>query len=211
MRRDLAAAVAHVSEGRSFVPSASVLPQWHRADGHRHDLLPYASDALLIDAVMGFFDSALDAGNSLVAIVSASHRQALDEQFTRRGVDVAALAAAGRYAAADSLAALESIMVYGMPDGDLFAARMDSIVRHGLSAARTSNPHVTLFGEIAPILCARGEYDAMIRLEQIAGEYTQSRPVSILCGYTTACLDDSRLHARICAQHSTIISASPTR
>ena len=135
MRRDLAEAVSHVAEGRWFVPSASVLPQWRRAAGRRHDLLPYATDEHLVNAVTGFVDSALEAGDSIVVVVSALHREALDAEFERRGVDIAALTGSGRYAAVDSTMALESILADGIPDGGLFAAAMDPLVERGLSAA----------------------------------------------------------------------------
>ena len=211
MYPDLAEAVSHVAEGRSFVPSARVLPQWRRAAGHRHDLLPYATDEDLVIAVTGFVDSALEAGDSVIAVVSALHRNALDEEFEQRGVNIAALAGSGRYTAVDSTIALESILAGGIPDGDLFAAAMDPIVDRALSAATSSSPHVTVFGEIAPLLGARGDVDGMLRLERIASVYTAARPVSILCGYSTGCCDDAPVYAGICAQHSTIVSATPTR
>jgi hypothetical protein len=160
---------------------------------------------------MGFFDSALDAGDSIVAVVREPHRQALDAEFKRRGVDIAAMADSGRYTNLDSDVALESILVHGIPDGGLFTAAMDTLVERGLSAARASNPHVTIFGEIAPLLYARGDHDAMLRLEVIAGEYTAARPVSILCCYSAGCFDDAPIHAGICGQHSTVVSANPTR
>ena len=211
MHGDLAEAVSHAAEGRFFVPSASVLPQWRRAAGLEHDLLPYATDQRLVDALMGFFDSVLDAGDAIVAVVTAPHRKALDAEFKRRGVDIAAMADSGRYATVDSAAALESILAHGIPDSGLFAAAMDSLVQRGLSAATASNPHVTVFGEIAPLLYARGDYDGMLRLERIAGEYAAARPVSILCCYSTGCFEDSHLHGGICAQHSTVVSANSTR
>jgi CheY-like chemotaxis protein len=211
MHRDLAEAVSHVADGRSFVPSATVLPQWRRAAGLRHDLLPYATDERLVDALMGFLDSALDAGDSIVAVVSAPHRAKLDAEYERRAVDIAAMTGSGRYTTVDSLTALESILADGVPDSALFSAQMDPLVQRGLSVAMASSPHVTIFGEIAPLLFARGDYDAMLRLERIGSEYTASRPVSILCCYSTGCLDDARIHAGICSHHSTVVSANPTR
>jgi DNA-binding NarL/FixJ family response regulator len=211
MLHDLAEAVSHVAEGRSFVPSASVLPQWRRETGHRHDLLPYTTDEVLVNAVMGFFDSALDAGDSIVAVVTAPHRKALDAEFKRRGVNIAAMADSGRYTTVDSAEALESVLAGGIPDGGLFAAAMDTLVERGCSAATGSNPHVTIFGEIAPLLYARGDRDGMLRLEQIAGEYTATRQASILCCYSTGCLDDTPVYAGICGHHSTVVSANPTR
>ena len=56
------------------------------------------------------------------------------------------------------------------------------MLERGLAAAGSSPPQVTMFGELAPILCASGQFEAMLRLEQIADEAAASRPLSILCG-----------------------------
>jgi CheY-like chemotaxis protein len=209
MERDLIQAVGHALAGRTFIPSAGVLPRWRRRGGCRHDLQIYAADAHLIDAVMCFFEGALDAGDSIVAIVSQAHRQALDAQFAARGLDIAALLRAGRYTVGDAASALDDIRFEGVPDAALFAAAVDPMIERALAAATGPVPHVTMFGEIAPILCANGEFDAMIRLEQIADEYAASRPLSVLCGYSTQCLggDASDLSLSVCARHSTIVPA----
>jgi hypothetical protein len=67
-----------------------------------------------------------------------------------------------------------------------------------------------MYGEIAPILCAAGDFDAMVRLERIANEHAASRPLSILCGYSTACLADETgaLEAAIYGEHSAIVPAA---
>jgi len=212
LERDLVAAVGHALAGRAFVPSAAVLPQWRRPGGRRHDLQLYATDAFLVEAVSGFMDSALDAGDSIIAIVSEPHRLALEARLAARHVDTAALAAAGRYSVGDSALGLAAILRNGMPDPELFAAALDPVFERTLAASTAPIPHVTMFGEIAPILCERKEFDAMIRLEQIADEYAASRPLSILCGYSTECLGSEAgdLYASICAAHSAIVPADPT-
>jgi DNA-binding NarL/FixJ family response regulator len=209
MDRDLVPAVGHALAGRAFVPSAAVLPRWRRPDGRRHDLQIYGTDAFLANAVMAFFDSALDAGHSIIAIASEPHRQALEAQFAARRVDVAALIRAGRYTVGDAASALEAVLLNGTPDEALFAAALDPMVERGLAAATGAVPHVTMFGEIAPILCANGDFEAMIRLEQVAHDYAVSRPLSILCGYSTECVggETSDLRTSICAEHATIVAA----
>src|SRR5262245_33095910 len=87
---DLVAAIDHVLAGRGFVPSCGVLPRWSRPAGRRHDLQTYSSDAFLIDAVMTFFDTALEAGDAIVAIMTGPHRRALHAKFSARGLDVEA-------------------------------------------------------------------------------------------------------------------------
>jgi CheY-like chemotaxis protein len=206
---DLLAAVGHAQAGRTFIPSAGALPRWRPRSSLRHDLQLYASDAFLVDAVVTFFDNALETGDSIVAVASEPHRQAFDRELRARGLDVDALIVAGRYSSADAATALEAILLDGMPDPDLFVTLLDPILERGLAASSSSPPHVTMFGEIAPILCANGQFDAMLRLEEIANEAAASRPMSILCGYPTECLHDdgSDLMASVCGKHSAIVSS----
>ena len=120
MERDLLTAVDHAQAGRTFIPCAGALPRWRPRSGRRHDLQLYDTDAFLVDAVMTFFDNALQAGDSIVALATEPHRHAFDMELRARGFDVDALIASGRYSAADAATALEAILVDGMPDRDLF-------------------------------------------------------------------------------------------
>ena len=211
MYPDLAEAVSHVAEGRSFVPSARVLPQWRRAAGHRHDLLPYATDEDLVIAVTGFVDSALEAGR----FGDCSRERAAPER-TGRGVR----AARRQYRRAGRFRPL-----HGRRLDD--CARIDSRRRHtgcrfvcgGNGSARRPG---TVRGHVVQSARDRLRRDrAAARRarrrgwhaspERIASVYTAARPVSILCGYSTGCCDDAPVYAGICAQHSTIVSATPTR
>jgi CheY-like chemotaxis protein len=208
MERDLLAAVDHAQAGRTFIPGAGALPRWRPRSGRKHDLQLYDTDAFLVDAVVTFFENALEAGDSIVA-VAKPHRHAFDKELRARGLDVDALIVAGRYSSADAATALEAILLDGMPDRDLFVTLLDPILERGLAAASSSPPHVTMFGEIAPILCANGQFEAMLRLEQIADEAAASLPMSILCGYPTECLHDhgSDLMASVCGKHAVIVSS----
>src|SRR5262249_43355628 len=153
------------------------------------------------------FESALEVGDSIISIVSPSRRQALEAQLVARGFDLRALAASGRYAFGDNASALDAILRDGVPDRDLYFTAINPLVERGLAAATGAPAHVSIFGEIAPILCDRGDIDAMRRLEQIATEYIATRPVSILCGYSVDCLADEAagLAVTICAEHCTIV------
>ena len=77
--------------------------------------------------------------------------------------------------------ALDGIRIDGSPDPIRYEMLLGPIVDSALNAARGTEPHVTAFGEIAPILLALGEYDAMLRLEQIADDFGRTRPMSLLC------------------------------
>src|SRR5205823_12086478 len=96
MECDLGAAVGHARAGRAFVPSAAVLPRSSRTAGRRHDLQLYGSDAFLAEAVTAFFESALEGGNSIIAVATPLHLRVLDTHLTARRLDLAALVASGR-------------------------------------------------------------------------------------------------------------------
>jgi DNA-binding NarL/FixJ family response regulator len=209
MGLDLVDAIDHVHAGRRFVPSAAVLPQWERRAGGRHDLQLYASDADLVDAMMRYLDNALHAGHSIVAVASPAHLQALDASFARRRVDVPTMVARGRYVRMESEAALAAICRDGTVDRSLYHAAFDPVVERGLAASTAATPHVSVCGQIAPILCARGKFAEMVRLERIASEYALSHAFSLLCPYPTSCAGpDAAVLPAICAEHSTIVPAS---
>ena len=208
MTLDLQTAVAHAHNGRAVISTAAVLPRWRRPPGRRHDLLFYETDAFLVDAVMAFFEQALKVGDSIVAVAFESHLEALHARFTAQGLDTAALIAAGRYSVLDSVSALTAACRDGTPDAALWTAALDPVIDRALEASTGSPAHVSLFGEVAPILCARGEIDAMARLERIADDYAASRPLSILCAYSSQGFDSKRraLIATICKEHKAVLS-----
>jgi len=206
MQIDLAEAVGHVCAGRTFVPSARLLRQWQRPAGRRHDLQIYSTDAFLVDSVLGFFDSALEAGDSIVAITSPTHQTLLEARAPKHGVALDALVASGRYVLADARSTLESILVNGNPDAARFSALLAPIIDRALAASTGSPPHVTMFGEIAPILAARGEFEQMARLEWIADEFAASRPMSLLCAYAASHQTNHHLADLYCA-HATIVAS----
>ena len=206
MQIDLVEAVDHVRAGRTFVPSARLLRQWQRPAGRRHDLQLYSTDAFLVDSVLDFFDGALEAGDSIVAITSPTHRMVLEARAPKRGVALDALVASGRCVLGDASSTLESILVNGNPDAALFSALLAPIIDRALAASTGSPPHVTMFGEIAPILCARGAFEQMARLERIADEFVASRPMSLLCAYPASQQTNDHL-ADLCCAHATIVAS----
>jgi hypothetical protein len=206
MAIDLADAVEHVQAGRMFVPSVRLLRQRHHPHGRRHDLQFYSTDAFLVESVVELFETALDAGDSIVAVASAAHRAALEARARARGVAFDALMASGRCHLLDAPATLDAITLDGRPDAGRFIAELEPIVDAALAASTGLPPHVTMFGEIAPILCARGAFDAMVRLERVADEFVAARPLSLLCAYQASPQTAAgRVH--VCAGHSTIVAS----
>lgn len=209
MTLDLPAAVSQVHAGGRFIPSAALLPRWLSRLERRHDLQMYRTDRHLLGAVASYFATALEAGDSILAIAAPPLLEELDTYVASHRFDPSALRAAGRYATLDSSLALDAVCRNGVPDPALWAAALDPLVERALAAATVAAPRVTAFGQMAPILCERGEFDAMVRLERIADAYAAARAVSILCAYSTDCLGggDNELAARIHHEHVTVVPA----
>ena len=209
MKSDLVDAVDHALAGRTCIPQCGVLPRWRPRPDRAHDVHFYTSDASLAESVMSYFDAALEAGDALVAVVSEPHRQMIDGQFRARGVNVRDLEASGRYTPFDASAAIDALMVDGLADRDRFYSLFDPALARALAASTGATPHVTLFGEGVSLLAARGQIRALKQLEDIADEFAASRPISILCGYSTALLahDQPDLMTGICHRHAAVVPA----
>lgn len=209
MRSDLVDAVGHALAGRTCIPQCGVLPRWRPRADRAHDLLFYSSDTSLAESVTSFFDAALEAGDALVAVVTEPHRQIIEGQFRARGLDVRDLEASGRYTPFDASAAIDALLVNGLPDRDRFYSLFAPALERALTASTGPTPHVTVLGEGVSILAARGQIGAMMQLEALADEFAASRPISILCGYSTAFLaeDQPDLMTGICRSHSAVVPA----
>jgi CheY-like chemotaxis protein len=207
MGTDLAAAVEHVCAGRTYLPSTRVLRQWQRPAGRScHDLHFYDDDARLIESALDYFAEALMVGDSIVAILTAPHRALLESLAGSCGVDLPALAAAGRYLNVDSHEALDGILVNGEPDTTAFNTLMGTVVDAALAAAVGPRRHVTVFGEIAPLLCARGEYELMARVEALGEAFAATRPMSLLCAYPSVAFDAASERAdTVCCAHVAVV------
>ena len=212
MSADLPAAIAHVDAGRQFVPSASVLPIWPRPAGRQHDIQWYDSDEAFAAAGVAFFESALQVGDSIVAIARPRRRELLELKLASRGYDLPTLLGSGRYTHMDSEEALAAVCRDGVPDPVRYAVAVDPVLERALAASPAVPPHVSMFGEIAPLLCERGEFESAIALERIADDYTAARSLSLLCAYSQACTgtrEEEDGLARVCGLHSTVVPVGP--
>jgi CheY-like chemotaxis protein len=208
MHSDLIEAIGHALDGRTFLPSPDVLPRWHHRDSQQHDLEIYGSDALLAAAVIDLFVNALSVGHSIFALATETHLQVFDERFRARGLDPGSLKSSGRYSTELATSAADAVLVDGKASRERLFELLDPIVDRALAASSASPPHVTMWGECAPTLLRRNRPDAALDIERFAGEYVASRPLSIVCGYSTESLSEHPgTLPHLCAEHSAFIPA----
>ncbi len=233
-RRELAAAVEAVCQGRQFVskglsdpnPSGTTNAQ---APGHlfQQEVLPplvseagtitpghevqfYSDDAAFLLGATCFIEAALKAGRPVIVIATESHRKRLLEILLARGVDGAAAIEQGLYLPLDVDQALATFMVNNLADSVRYAKFLGDLVSSSARAANAEHARVAVFGEMAPTLWARGNADAAIQFEQATEQLAKTRNVDILCGYVLNSFQREQhyIYERICAEHRRFFSVN---
>jgi signal transduction histidine kinase len=97
-------------------------------------------------------------------------------------------------------------------EGQLDTARLDAIVGDVITRARTTSRDerrpVALFGEMVSLLCARGEPQVALELEQHWNGLIQEIPMKLFCGYAAGSFDraaHAEVFQKICAEHTHVL------
>src|ERR1041385_4204058 len=85
-----------------------------------HSVHFYENQSALIERLCGISSSALRTGNSVLIVATAAHRLELVKQLKDAGVEVRDLARKGRFIMFDAKETLDTFMVDGMPNAELF-------------------------------------------------------------------------------------------
>jgi hypothetical protein len=155
----------------------------------------------LTDRVCEFFTVGANFGDALIVIATPKHRAMVETCLHRRGVDLAALRAAGRYTTLDAAETLSRILIGGKPNPLLFG----EVVGGAISRLVPESGRVRAFGEMVSLLWAEGQRDAAIRLEDIWNEWIGFHPLSLMCGYAFDGAIDATGFSAIAATHSDVI------
>jgi signal transduction histidine kinase len=173
-----------------------------------HTVQFYQDDAFFIDGLSRFIGSAIVAGESAVVIATQTHRNDLLRILQSRGLDMNYAFDQGRYIALDATITLAKFMQGDWPDAKLFK----ETISPGLARASVAAQHgvISAFGEMVAVLCAQGNDEAGVRLEQLWNELAEGYSLSLLCAYPLSGFD--RQHhgdalSKICAEHSHVIPA----
>ena len=171
------------------------------AGEHAHFVRFYDNDTLLLDEVADFIDTALRAGGAGVLIATPEHVAQLRRRFAGFGSSTGSAAwFPGRLVVLDAEETLDSFMVDGQPDARLFRA----VIAPVIGAACAGGASVHAFGEMVALLCARGQYDAAIRVEQLWNLLREECDFSLFCAYPWslfASAEQAQAFRRVCAEH----------
>ena len=172
---------------------------------HRHEVVFYSSDAVLVGTFSRFIAGALAVGNVVIVLVTEAHDQRIRHRLRASHVDVARAIREQRYLLVNPSELLATVMVGGQPDPTRFANAADDLLTE--AARRIASPHarVAACGECAPSLWAHGEIEAALHLEHLWDGLVKSRQLDTLCAYPLIAREES-LHAvrSLCAEHTAV-------
>jgi hypothetical protein len=196
---DLIPAIDAVLEDRHFV--SSILQSGH----HRHEVLFYSDDAVLIESFSCFAGASLSAGHAAIVLATEAHRNGIVCTLRETGIDIDASIERGTCILLDAAATLETIMVEGAPDPLRFLEAVRSLIDDASKATGIESATVAICGECVGLLCANGDLHAAVTIEQTGNDLVKTHPVDILCAYPLPrWRDDDLTFARVCPQHSAV-------
>jgi hypothetical protein len=193
----------HGGEDAFAVPSAPLLLR--REVARCHEVQFYSDESHSLDGFARFISAALKTGNVVVFVGTASHRRILLEKLHSERPDNRASVRQERYVALDAEEFLSNFVVDDMPDPNAFLKIADDLIIASANRTNREPLRVSLCGECAPILWAKGNADAAIRLEELWNKVARTHDVDIFCGYSLEslrCDEDSYTFRRICEEHS---------
>jgi DNA-binding NarL/FixJ family response regulator len=210
---ELLPAVDAVLRGKQFVTSSLKGYEFTDLSGgkapHRHEVLFYSDDTVLLDRVTHFIAAALKAGNAAIVLATKSHRDSLLQRLKADGLDADGALQQGTYVSLDAADTLSTIMVNNMPDPVRFLGGIGGFIEAAAKAAKSEQPQVVVFGEAVALLQAEAKADAAIRFEQLGNDLVKTHAVDILCAYPLSSFhreEDDHVFRSICAEHSAFCS-----
>lgn len=176
---------------------------WGEISPCEHLVQIYEADGVFLDSLVGFVGGGLRAGDAVVVIATAAHRNTLERRLTADGFDIATALSRDQYIPLDADETLSRFVVSGWPDED----RFNRLVNDLLVRARGHGRRVRAFGEMVAVLWAQGHNGATVRLEHLWHRLCQAEAFSLFCAYPRIGLtqDTSASFKEICATHTKVI------
>lgn len=140
-----------------------------------HAAQVYLESSELADSVAEYLSAGFEAGEPGVLVATPEHVGLIDERLGR---------VEGLLVTADAEATLARIMDGPHPSPAAFEHVIGGLIDE--VAARFPGRRVRAFGEMVDLLCARGQGDAAVELEELWNRLARTRDFTLLCGY---CMD----------------------
>jgi len=214
VQSDLLPAIEAVLRGKQFVSSS--VKGYEFTDiptakaPHRHEVLFYSDDAVLVESFAHFIAAAIKAGNAAIVVVTRSHRDSLLQRLQAERINVDDAIQQGTFISLDAADTLSRIMVNGLPDPVRFLEGVSGLIEVASKASKGEHPRVAFCGERVGLLWAEGKTEAAIRLEQLCNDLARTHEVDILCAYELSSFhgeENDQVLQSISAEHSAVFRA----
>ena len=206
--RDLASALDQVLSGRLFVPSLTSM--FELANGTGHGMQLYDDLDSFLDGLAALFDRAFRRGDATCVIATEDVREGLGHRLEVLGWDTGGPSGHTRHMVVDVADAMNRFMRNGLPDAGILAEMVSELDQFRREVSVGTSPRLTIFGNVAGSLIAKGNPSAAIALENQWNALTRDLPFFALCGYSTSCFngDVPELWSSACHEHLAVSYAS---
>jgi CheY-like chemotaxis protein len=181
-------------EGFSWLaPGELVIRRSHSAEF-------YSDDASFAVGFAHFIEAALNAGNTVTAVVTESHLNSLYQTLQARSLNLGAAIEQQRFIGLDVADILSAFMVNDLPDPVRFFRVVGDLIATGAAAGEHSR--VAICGECGSTLWAQGNADGAIQVEQLCNQLTKRYGMNVLCGFSLSSSyreEDKEVFQKICA------------
>lgn len=161
----------------------------------------FATEPEWLEAAAAFIAEGLRQNRTGVLLATDAHRDGIELELQRRGVDPDVFGARYQYVAPAAEAMLEGISRDGSLDRDRFHDRLGLLIRQ----ARSRGQPVSIFSELGALLVQRGEHEAALELEELWNELSRIHSFVLFCGFAAATFPDRTNDKRfkyVCSAHN---------
>ena len=171
---------------------------------HAHAVSFYDHDADAVSDIAAHVREGLELGEHVVVVATVAHQEAISAVLHASGIDPFGARRAGRLMCLDAKATLDTFMVDGTPDPDLFEASLGAVI----DSAAGDGGTVRAFGEMVALLWDEGNVTGALELESLWNDLARHRRFSLLCAYPVAHMGSARLGevSRMCELHSEVLA-----
>lgn len=152
-------------------------------------------------SVGAFFRDGLDAGDSVLAVMSRENWEATRRDLRGRNVDPSTVLVSGQLTVLDAAATLATFRYAGRIDPRLFDGSVGGLVRQLAAGGR----HLCVYEEMVDILAMEGDFRASLQLEALWNELMASVTFDLFCGYSAVSFGNPRATEalrRTCGAHA---------
>ena len=172
---------------------------------HRHQLLFWSSDAVLIDVFTRFVTGALGDGKAVVVTLTEMHQQSLERSLIASGADLDGAISQGLYVSSVISEVCATVMVNGRPDPARLRSASEALVVAAGERAASRSGRVAWAGECSAAFWAMGHLDAAMQMEALGDELAQRYQMDVLCAFPLTTRDESQRAVHdLCAEHTSV-------